>query len=142
MFLKVFYLFGIVGHCFILISQKHIFTFQTYFPEFKIWELFQRQAFFGQLRLICWRCFFRHLVFSLYMDIYGLIWTWFCRSILYLHAFSCADRWSPLPDCWRIQWVWITFTPGIWEFEVQRKDWQIFYFGSDYLLGSMHLNVS
>ena len=47
------------------------------------------------------------LFFSLYMDIYGLISTWFCRSILYLHAFSCADRWSafadwwsPLADCW------------------------------------------
>ena len=41
---------------------------------------------------------FRHLVFVvIYGYIYGLIWTWFCRSILLLHAFSFADRWS---DCW------------------------------------------
>ena len=41
---------------------------------------------------------FRHLTFFvIYGYTHGLIWTWFCRSILLLHAFSSADRWS---DCW------------------------------------------
>ena len=87
--------------------KKLLFLIRHIFQSSKFESCFKVKDFFGLLRLICWRCFFRHLVFSLYMDIYGLIWTWFCRSILYLHALSCgdrwsafADRWSPLADCW------------------------------------------